>query len=82
MKEYKLIYAEWRDTTTIPDWYSEYNIVDVHPATIYSIGWLVREDPEFIVIAASLSPTSEMFSQISVIPRGCLVTCRDFNIPT
>ena len=81
MRKNKLIFVEWVDTTTIPDWYSEFNVKNLCPTTIHSVGWLIKSDKDFIVIAASFSPTSELFSQISCIPKGCIVTHYDLNLP-
>jgi len=68
----KAIYVEWVDSATSPGWKE----VDCGgPITIKSIGWLIHDDPRFIVIASSESSSDRILDQLS-IPRDCIVKIR------
>lgn len=82
MKKNQLIFVEWNDAITIPEWYGPDDANNIHPTTVHSVGWLIKEDKYSIILAATMSLTSGLLSQITCIPKGCIVTHYDLPLPS
>lgn len=60
MTAYPLLYVEWIDaSTTGAAWSDVSDLKDVAPAYCRSVGWLIAEGPEHIVLAASIGDDEE-----------------------
>jgi len=68
----KLVIVVWRDTRTEDDWHPKGVIEDLIPAWVRSVGWLVHEDRERIVISSMISDGG-MYGHTESIPSGCVV---------
>jgi hypothetical protein len=68
----KLIYVEWTDASSGPGWQRIDEIQQQRPLRCRSVGWLVHEDKDHIVLAASTYMPIEGF----VMQAAC-----DISIP-
>lgn len=68
----KKVTVQWVDPTTYHGWQSVSDIKDFTPDTMESEGWLVESAKKFIKIALSKAVGHETYSDILVIPVGCL----------
>ncbi len=67
----KIVKVKWQDSATYREWY-QYTELDLiaHPKEIESIGYLVKETGEFIILATNVDEHS--CSAITQIPRKCI----------
>lgn len=70
------VYVEWIDiVATDGGWHSEADLEDWiqnEPCTVYQVGFLYKETPEYIVLVDSYF-TSDLKGYAVKIPRGCIV---------
>lgn len=62
----KIVYLEWEDACSRHDWVSEDH--DYKTMSVKSIGWVVKEDKDKIVISTSFT-TDKDFADPIIIPK-------------
>ncbi len=70
-----VVLVRWVDSCGQPGWQSAIDIID-KPLTCQSVGFLVREDNESIVLALSRSDPSESskpYGDMILIPSQCVL---------
>ena len=74
-KQKELVIVEWRDIVATAGWEQEPTC-----PTLFTVGWLIREDKDSISIASTKDPTDSMESQdqtpyygFHVFPSGAVV---------
>ena len=73
---YKKVYVEWVDSARNNDWNITGEIdldVDFKPIEVETIGWLVHETDNYIMVAQSIGYEPEQFCGSMIIPK-CSVT--------
>lgn len=62
-----LVYIEWRDSCSMNGtWSRMHEVEDMEPCTIRSIGWLVSETNEHVVVAAHISNNDSLSGDLCV----------------
>lgn len=72
IRKTKAVYLEWTDSSAFKGW--QYPGVDTTPSKICSIGYLLEDKPDHIVITTSLSNTGSFMDALT-IPK-CAITKR------
>lgn len=74
MSDYPFVRVEWVDSTATADWMAP-DAVDkaLRCATITTIGWLMLDAPDRIIIASSHDDTWELVGELIAIPRPAIV---------
>ncbi|KKN01443.1 hypothetical protein LCGC14_1127690 [marine sediment metagenome] len=74
MKKVKktVIKITWRDCTSQHGWYSQQEAIEIHLESIQTIGWLVEENEDVVIIGVSLAEDGKI-GNITIIPRGCIL---------
>ena len=72
--EYRLVKVIWRDIQGHDGaWVDCDDILDDYePVTVYTVGWILKEDDEFLTIVSSLSADQTFAGNVNAIPRGCV----------
>lgn len=71
----KLYYIEWLDPASVhTGWFdlTEAEINKLVPAEIKSVGWIIKENKEYIVLASSLIEKDNMGSGDTTILKGLI----------
>ena len=77
----RLVLVEWVDSCSFVGslWIGKDNVEGLDPHSCKSVGWIVKEDDECIVLAASLS--DHEYSGNMCIPKVCITKMIDLNAP-
>jgi len=75
--EWPFVEVIWRDTVSVCEWVTMATLPKI--AVMSSRGWLVIDDPEHVIVAATYEiPTSsagvDCLGDVVAIPRGCIVS--------
>ena len=70
-------YIEWEDSQAVATGWHYMEDLDFELPVMKSIGWVVKEDPTFVVLSANIgeeTPTSRLQGNgIMLIPKRCIV---------
>ena len=74
MAEFPLVRVEWVDSCTVDKW-TPLHYADFEPVRCKSAGFLVKDGPDFIAIAASLANGVEggQACQVLCIPKAAIL---------
>lgn len=64
----KRVAVTWVDSCSHDGW-AEIAEFKMYPAIINTLGWLIAEDPDKILVALNYDPENQMASQFIAIPR-------------
>lgn len=65
---------KWLDITSQSEpWMSVEDALDMKPAVMLSVGWIVKETPEYITIASTLDMEEELVGDVNCIPRKTIM---------
>ena len=73
----KLVHVTWRDSSQSHGWQDEGSARDCGPSICSSVGWIMRDDKDCLVLAASWS--SGMVNDVTGIPRASVVKVRQLK---
>lgn len=69
----RLVLVEWLDAYTHDSgWKSGKMLRKAAPVLVRTVGWVVKDDPDFITVAASHVPIDDHYDGDVVIPRGMI----------
>ena len=70
----KMVFVEWYDTAGFDNgWHTLGQVQDAATLAVYSLGWLVKDEKEYITIVSSMSlQDNPKCLGDSCIPRGCI----------
>jgi len=71
MENYKIIEVEWIDTSSISGWHDKDIIDNPIDFTCHSVGYLLKETPEYIMLAQSYQP--DQFGELLYIPKIVII---------
>lgn len=70
---------KWYDAYCPEDhWYSLDNF-ELEKRIITTIGWVLMQDRDYMVVAATYDPDADHYTQVLAIPRGCIISSRDVS---
>ena len=75
MRKLHLVEIEWEDTTSKHDWADEKG-ADIQTAIIHSVGWRLRSNRKYLLLATQRDFTYGECSDRIKIPRGCVKSIR------
>ena len=87
--KYKIVRLEWADITGNSEpWYTIEDALELEPAHMTTIGWLIADNPDYIIISSTLGTKKEA-SDINCIPKSAIksieeIMCneeKDMDIP-
>ena len=73
----KLVAVTWTDTVGHPDndaWMSKDEAMDMKPAPMTTVGYLLVQTEEYITVAStkSVDDKDDCFGNVNAIPRACI----------
>jgi hypothetical protein len=72
MSDHRLVAVHWGDACQkVPNWLFEHELPEPKPSEITTVGVVVREGSEAVVIASSFS-CDKVYSGVIVIPRSAI----------
>jgi hypothetical protein len=76
---WKFVRVDWVDACSNSGWHSPEKPTDL--AKIVSFGYLVKEDKDKVVLAASLDLRMDGIGDSIAIPKGCITRIRTLKVP-
>lgn len=73
----RLVMVEWTDAGCDASWQTHGSLLT--PSKCMTVGWLMHEDTEFLLVAATVSIASGDFNQSMSIPTGMVVSIKDIS---
>ena len=67
----KMVLVSWVDAARYEGWFSDEETSKMEPKAIHSVGFLIRETPEYVALAAS-STEDDHVGDVLTIPRGLI----------
>jgi len=77
---YPFVLVEWIDSRSMDGWLRQSEL-ETTPANIRSVGWIVAESENSIVLAGTSAPELDQFAGMMVIPKCCLTKRIDLVWP-
>ena len=72
MIEYSLVQVEWEDITGNSEpWFTVQDALDLEPARMVTVGWLISDREGYITISSTLGDKEEA-SDINCIPKSVI----------
>lgn len=72
----KVVHVEWHDSETDHGWASLEEMKSETLNLLHTIGVLVKDGPQFVVVANSVDPATSRFNGFISIPRGMIKKMR------
>lgn len=66
-----MVLVQWLDIVGDSEWHDE-SEEWLEPCVCYSMGWLVHDCPDYLVIVSSTIPDAEQTGAQTSIPKGCV----------
>lgn len=67
---YSFVEVIWEDASATAEWTTA--AFKLQPETVYSYGWLIRDDEEVVTLAAALGRDFGLVGSLQTIPRGMI----------
>ena len=74
MAKSSLVIVEWDDCMARSSWNDREEIEVLTSLRCISVGWQLKSDRKHLRLAASRCDNSDQFADITIIPRGCIVS--------
>ena len=68
-----MVLVKWKDIISKDEWQKYREAESLKPQLFVSIGWLVRQNKDCLVIASCYSPEDDTVGTVTTIPTGTLV---------
>lgn len=78
---FPVAWVRWIDSALRHGQYNQTELRDFKPVEMESVGWLIRETPDHIVIALEIFPADADIRSACVIPRECIREARKIMAP-
>ena len=76
MIDYPIVVVEWEDITSNTEpWLCLAEALELKPARMTTIGWLIADNEDSIIVASSLGDEKEV-SDVNCIPKSVIKTKR------
>ena len=74
MSTLKAIAVEWNDITEQSGWHSQDEHKDMRPLYCFSVGFLVDETDDYIVMSDTygIGQDENRWGTVTIIPKGCI----------
>lgn len=70
------VMIKWVDAVSDDDWKYDGEQLDLEPEEIFTLGFLINDAPEFVVLALSVGVDGASCSQRLLIPKGWIKELR------
>lgn len=67
----------WLDAHVPEDVWYEREGFEIDKRVIQTVGWVLQQDRDYMVVAATYDPESDNYCQVIAIPRACIITTRE-----
>jgi hypothetical protein len=73
--ELQLEYIKWLDHTAWETaiWNDINKLEELEPVLVYSIGWVIKETPEYIIIVSTIQPDNDIVHSEFLILKGAII---------
>lgn len=66
----------WQDPVGFSEWQTPEDVAELKPAQCVTVAYVIREDDNVIVTAASHSWVGQdiTYADVTILPKGCVIT--------
>lgn len=72
-KDFPRVTVRWVDSACRVAWRDLEELEEDKPTTCETMGWLVKEEKEYVIVAASRDDVNDRWADSTSIPRGCVL---------
>jgi hypothetical protein len=76
----KLVQIVWEDIAPHEGSWTLRTTVKPQPAIMSSVGWLIRDDPDYLILAQDYDHKDNMIAGITTYPKGCVKTLTEIGV--
>jgi len=76
----KLVEIEWEDITPHEGTWVLRTSVKPAPAVMRSVGWLIRADDKYVILAQDYDHADNMVAGLATYPKGCVKTLTEIGV--
>lgn len=73
-KKPPFVYLVWEDIAPHEGSWVERKKVKPAPAIMESVGWLVRNDDKYVILAQDIDYKDDMVAGLATYPKGCVIS--------
>ena len=75
--EYKLVKVMWQDHISIAEWLPLESAISMKPALAETIGWVIHDCDEYMIVAGERDTIMENYSNMTVIIKSCIIGMKE-----
>lgn len=75
MRKLPAVHIQWKDSEASNEWTPTADVTDVLETT-HTVGLLIKETDEFLLVALSFDPATESINSFKKIPRAAIVSTK------
>jgi len=79
IKTKTMVLVKWKDIISKDEWQKYREAECTKPQLFVSIGWLIRRNKDYLVIASCYSPEDDTVGTVTSIPTGTLVEVKELR---
>lgn len=82
--DYTPVVIEWQDPTSVGGWIWKDKLASEfkkHPVMCYTVGWIVKENEEKIMVAGSIMVGRAQYGELFIIPKSCIISITQLTVP-
>ncbi len=81
INDQKPVKITWLDITSQTDpWIDMDEALEMKPAIMVSVGWIVKDTLEFVTLASTLDTEEELVGDVNCIPRATIMSIDELVI--
>ena len=70
----KRVCVLWLDITSKTEpWICHEEAIEMRPATMRTVGWVLEDNSEYIIIASTVDTSDELVGDVNCIPKGVIL---------
>jgi hypothetical protein len=79
-KRPKLVQIVWEDIAPHEGSWLPRATIKPQPAVMESVGWLLRNDPDYVILAQDYDHKDNMVAGVTTYPQGCVRTVTEIGV--
>lgn len=73
-KKPAFVYLVWEDIAPHEGSWTDRKKVKPSPAVMESVGWLIRNDDKYVILAQDIDYKDDMVAGLTTYPKGCVIS--------
>ena len=78
--KHPLLHVIWEDHASHDPW-TDFDAVDMTPALVHTIGWVIKEDQRLLCLGANIRHNAEKVFGVTYIVKSCIRARKEVDSP-